>query len=137
MEDILTLPIRNSVDMIAARARVREAARQKGLDLTGQARISLAVYSLATALRMGGERPGRVVVDRLDDGRRVGMRVACIVAEAVEVDSSPSAFGDVRSLVDDLIVETSPPGAVKVILVQWSAPRGSGVFNRERPFAII
>jgi hypothetical protein len=137
MENILTLPIRNSVDMIAARARVREAARQKGLDLTDQARISLAVYSLATVLRMGGERPGRVVVDCLDDGKRVGMRVACIATEAARIDSSPSALGDVGSLVDELIVEALPPGVVKVTLVQWSAQRGSGVFDRERPFAII
>lgn len=138
MEEACTLTIRNSSDTIIVRARVRELARQRGLDLTAQARISLAVYSLAAALRIGSEHAGQVVVDRLGEGKQVGIRVACIVADAAKVDPTPDALGDVGWMVDELAIETLPSSAVKITLVQWTTPRRSGIFSgRERPFEII
>lgn len=138
MEEACTLTIRSSSDTIILRARVRELARQRGLDLTSQARISLAVYSLATVLRMGSEHAGQVVVDRLSEGKQVGIRVACIVADAAEVDPTPNVLGDVGWMVDELAIETLPSNAVKVTLVQWTTPRSSGIFSgRERPFSVI
>jgi anti-sigma regulatory factor (Ser/Thr protein kinase) len=133
-----TLTICNSSDAIIARARVRELAREGGLDLAEQARISLATYSLANTLRMGYECSGQVVVDRLAEGKRVGMRVACITAEAAEDRLASEAFGGVRQMVDELTIETLPSNAVRVTLIQWEAPRRSGIFSdQKRPFGII
>ena len=60
MGEAHTLTIRNSSDAIIARAEVRKLAQKRGLDLAGQARISLATYSLANALGIGNKHPGQV-----------------------------------------------------------------------------
>jgi urease gamma subunit len=138
MEEGRTLTICNSSDAIVARAKVRELARARGLDLAGQARISLAMYSLANALKIGYEFPGQVVVDRLVEGKRIGMTVACITAGATKVDPASEVLESVRWMVDDLIVETLPSGAVKVTLVQWTTPKRHRVSSgQERSYKII
>ena len=138
MSEERTLTIRNSSDAIIARAEVRKLAQRRGLDLAGQARISLATYSLASALGIGIRYSGQVIIDLLAKGERIGVSVACITPEDVEVDFAPEAFSDVRWMVDELIVETLPSRAVKVTLIQWTIPRVSKVFrDRERPYRII
>jgi hypothetical protein len=138
MDEGYTLTICNSSDAIAARAKVRELARVKGLDLAGQARISLATYSLANAMKIGYEYSGQVVIDRLAKGKRIGIRVACTTAKAIEIDPALEVFESVRWMVDELIVEALPSSAVKVTLIQWITPQvGSVLDKRDRPFQII
>jgi hypothetical protein len=131
-----TLTIRNSSDAIIARAEVRKLAQKQGLDLAGQARISLATYSLANTLGMKIRFPVQVIINLLVKGERAGMSVACVTPENVEVGSVPEAFGDVKWMVDELSVETLPYSAMKVTLIQWTMPRVNEVF-RSRPYRII
>jgi hypothetical protein len=138
MGEECTLTIHNSSDAIIARAEVRKLAQRQGLDLAGQARISLATYSLANALGMRTRYPVQVIIDLLAKRGRAGVSVACVTPENVEAGPTPETFSDVRWMVDELIVETLPSSAVKVTLIQWTMPGVNEVFKeRERPFRII
>lgn len=118
-----TLTISGAFDAITARMKVRELARTKGLNITDQARISLAAYSLATALELGNKYPGHIVIDFLDSDDRDGLRVSCITDEAAGGDFDPQALSNAKWLVDNLDIETLPSGQVKATIIQWSATR--------------
>ena len=119
MNEIFTLPIQNSSDTIIARMKVREFARVQGLNLTDQARISLATYSLVGVLGLGSGYQGQVVVSRLTEGERTGVKVLCITASTHDRDSALRSFTDVKWLVDELSVATLPPDELQVTLIQW------------------
>lgn len=118
-----TLTISGAFDAITARMRVRELARTRGLNITDQARISLAAYSLATALELGNKYPGRIVIDFLDSDSRTGLRVSCITDEATSGDLDSKSLSNAKWLVDELDVETLPSGQVQATVIQWSATR--------------
>jgi hypothetical protein len=122
MNDKVTIPIRTAFDVITARVKVREFARQRGLDITGQARISLAAYSLANASELGGKNEGQLVVNSLKQGKRMGVEVTCIIPAAANDHLAAEAFENVRWLVDEFTVETLPSSEVRVALTQWSPP---------------
>jgi hypothetical protein len=118
-----TLPISGAFDAISARMKVRELARTRGLNITDQARISLAAYSLATALELGNKYPGRIIIDFLDSDNHTGLRVSCITDEATGKGFDPKALSNAKWLVDDLVIETLPSGQVQATVTQWSATR--------------
>jgi hypothetical protein len=122
MNENLTLPIQSALDAITARAKVREFARETGLDVTGQARISLAAYSLANATQLRSTSRCQLVVKVLKKGRRAGVEVACVISKAADDHLTSDAFGNVKWLVDEFTIETLPSSEVQVALVQWSLP---------------
>lgn len=116
-----TMKVQTDFDIIAARMKVRKLARAMGLTTVDQACISLATSSLAQALDLGEAHQGQIDMDGLGQGERAGVRVVCTKADATARDHSPTAFDDMRWMVDELIVETLPPNDVQVTLVKWLA----------------
>ena len=122
MNDRVVIPIRTAFDAITARAKVREFARQRGLDITGQARISLAAYSLANASELDDKSQGQLVVNSLKKGKRVGIKVVCVILDTTNNHLASEAFENIKWLVDELTIEALPSNETRVALVQWSPP---------------
>lgn len=121
MNERVTIPIHSALDAITARAKVREFARETGLDITGQARISLAAYSLAnTKLRSASQ--GQIVVQVLKKGKRAGIEVVCVISNVADDYLTSDTFGNVKWLVDEFAIETLPSNEIQIILTQWSLP---------------
>jgi hypothetical protein len=98
-------------------------ARQKGLGLTDQARISLATSSMADVLGLGTHRHGQIVVASVEDEKRTGIRVTCTAAKEAQIALTSSQIDVHRLMVDALDIETLPTGDVQAILIQWSTRR--------------
>jgi hypothetical protein len=121
MNERVSLPIHSALDAITARAKVREFARETGLDITGQARISLAAYSLAnTELRNTCQ--GQIIVQDLKKGKRAGVEVVCVIPDVADDYLTSNTFGNVKWLVDEFTIETLPSNEIQIILIQWSLP---------------
>lgn len=127
MSEKITIPIRNAFDAITARAKVREFARAEGLDVTGQARISLAAYSLANA-KSGCGNQGQLILRGLKENERIGIEVICVIPDATNHQFPAEIFENVRWLVDEFSTETLPSNEMQIALVQW-APLPEGRFQ--------
>ncbi|MFL7791862.1 MAG: hypothetical protein AB8I69_06965 [Anaerolineae bacterium] len=124
MSEKFTIPIRNAFDAITARAKVREFAREEGLDVTGQARISLAAYSLANA-KSGSGRQGQLILRSLREDKRIGVEVICVIPDATNYQFPAETFKNVKWLVDEFATETLPSNEMQIALTQWSSlPEG-------------
>jgi hypothetical protein len=123
MNDMCTITTTGVHDILAARAKVRDMARKKGLGVTDQARISLATSSIADVMGLGTHRRGQIVVDSVEETERIGIRVICTTAKEARSALTPSQVDVHKLMVDDLVVETLPSGDVEAILIQWSARR--------------
>jgi hypothetical protein len=122
MNERVTIPIHSAFDAITARAKVREFARETGLDVTGQARISLAAYSLANTTKLRSTSRCQLIVQVLKKGKRAGVEVVCVIPNVADDHLTSDAFGNVKWLVDECTVETLPSNKVQIILIQWSLP---------------
>ena len=73
-EQVATLPIRRSDDVVAVRQKVRTFAVDAGLSLVDQTKVVTAASELArNTLDYGGG--GDVLIQRIDDGMRKGVRL--------------------------------------------------------------
>jgi hypothetical protein len=123
MNNTFTIAVTGVHDIMAARARVRELARQKGLGITDQARISLATSSLADVLGLGTHRQGQIVIDSMNEENRTGIRVVCTAAKGAKRALTPAQLDVHQLLVDELTIEMLPSDDVQVTLIQWSTSR--------------
>jgi hypothetical protein len=138
MKEGYELQINNSSDAIVARAKIRQSAREKGLDVTEQARISLAMYSLTGVLRIGNENPGQILVHLLKQDKRDGLSVACVTSDTSEINPVPEMFSAIKWMVDEMTIEVLPSNAVKVTLIQWiTSAESDPAKGRQRPFKVI
>jgi hypothetical protein len=125
MNEACTITTTSVHDIMAARAKVRDLARKKGLGVTDQARISLATSSIADVMGLGTHRQGQIVVDSVEETERIGIRVVCTTVHEARSALDSSQVDVHRLMVDDLIVETLPSGDVEAILIQWSTRRNA------------
>ncbi len=116
---VQTVAVQTEFDICTARMQVRALARAVGFDLTNQARVAQATSSLARALRLGKTQQGQVVIDCLNRGERLGVRVTCTTANNVDFKAGTRAFNGVRWLVDELAVEELTPDNIKVTLLRY------------------
>lgn len=123
MNDTFTIAVTSVHDIMSARARVRELARQKGLGITDQARISLASSSLADVLGLGTHREGQIVIDSMEEENRTGIRVVCTTAKGAKRELTSAQLDVHQLLVDELTIEMLPSDDVQVTMIQWSTPR--------------
>lgn len=131
-----TIPVYNQIDVHTARMYTREAARQVGLPLIEQARVSLATSALAECLKMGvtnGSDQGRQIIvesvgaseepaEHAEPGRvadRKGLKIAFIIPNYKNGDNLQEQTGKVRSLVDEVLIETLPDNGIRVTLLKW------------------
>jgi hypothetical protein len=122
MNERVTIPIHSAFDAITARAKVREFARETGLDVTGQARISLAAYSLANTTKLRSTSRCQLIVKVLKKGKRAGVEVGCVIQNLADDRLTADTFGNVKWLVDEFTIETLPSNEIQIILIQWSLP---------------
>lgn len=123
MNDTYTIATTSVHDIMAARAKVRELARQKGLGITDQARISLATSSLADVLGLGTHHQGQIVINSVDEEERTGIRVICTATKDAKRALTAAQLDVHQLLVDELTIETLPSDDVQVTMVQWSTSR--------------
>jgi anti-sigma regulatory factor (Ser/Thr protein kinase) len=111
--------IREKADIALARMQVRTFARNVGLDLFDQARISLATSTLAIILGMETQEEGEISIESIRDLGRVGVQVVCTKANASLQASAARVLDDAKQLVDGIEVEEMPSTGVRVILQKW------------------
>lgn len=117
-----TINIISNEDIIVARMRVREFAREENLDITSQACISIAVTSLAQKISLGSERQGRVEVSSFSNKSRGGVRVDLVITgigcqqyESV-IQSQPLIH-----LLDEIFIRSVPDQEFVVTAVKWKS----------------
>ena len=119
MSEPTALTVRGEFDVIVARSRVRDLARESGLNTTDQACISLATSSMARALGLGKAHIGQILIEGIVSGDRTGVRVVCTATNGG--DSGPSrSMDEARMMTDDMAVEISPENETRVTLVKWA-----------------
>jgi hypothetical protein len=119
MSEIEKIEILNEFDVIAARMRVRDAARDMGFGIVDQARISIAASSLAHVLELNSRHPGILTIERVNHKGPSGIRVVCTRANASEAALSPQEIVDLEWLVDDLTIEYLLCDGIKATVIQW------------------
>jgi hypothetical protein len=118
MSHAQTIRIANETDIVLLRMRVRDLARDLGLNLGDQARISLAAASIAKDIGLGVTYPGQARIDDYCCDGHSGVRVVC-TGKNSRTDSTPCTIGDARWMVDEWTFETLPLGEVRLTLVKW------------------
>ncbi len=106
-------------DVINARQKVREVARTLGLNVTDQARISMATSSIAYALKMGSTHVGQIRIEWIVDTQGRGIRVTCTTTDGKSIELPPSAVKDVAWMVDQLTVDPLPSQNTQVVLIKY------------------
>jgi len=120
MSEIKKVPIASQTDIVLLRMSVRDAARASGLSLADQARISLAVSSVAEAADTNGRTHGQATIEECRRDERVGTQVTYVARD----DSRghwPQVVSGVKWMVDELTVEQLSPDQVRVTLIKWKA----------------
>lgn len=115
-----TIVINNELDIIEARMRVRTLARETGLDLFDQARISLATSTLAIILGLEKGSHGSVDMTQLKTNDRAGVQVVCIRRDGSPRDVAAGVLDDARRMVDEMQVSEPPGGGVAVTVIKWA-----------------
>ncbi len=122
MDESQTIEIHNQFDIVEARMQVRTLARQVGLDLFDQARISLAASTSAIILGLARrEQGGQISMKRLADGKRIGVQVVCTGSGMTLHDLASRVLDDAERMVDSLTVEALPSNGIKVTLIKWAS----------------
>lgn len=122
MAESQTIAIRTEADVIHARMQTRQLAREAGLQIADQARISLAASSLAHALELGNSYEGKVTITRLN-GHRSGIQIVYNTSreDNSELVKDLIRTNDWKLMVDELTVSVLPGDDLMVIAVKWSS----------------
>jgi hypothetical protein len=123
MSDRQTITIQNDLDIIEARMYVRALARDAGLDLFDQARISLATSTLAIILGLDKGVGGTVTMQRLAAHGRAGVEVTCIRRDVPLYGLAAGVLDDAQRMVDVLTVNETPRDELAVTLIKWAGYR--------------
>jgi serine/threonine-protein kinase RsbT len=121
--------IHSDLDIIIARLRAREVARELGFGTIDQARISLAAGELARVLVSSMDPQGEIVISGINTDDHLGIQVVAIspsrkTSEAVTPESEAKndpmqAISRVSSLVDEHIIENREDQMTSVTLMKW------------------
>lgn len=121
--------INNDLDIVTARLRAREVAREIGFGTIDQARISLAASELARILTLKMTTPGEIVISGVHTAGHIGIQVTSIdsndqnleeaVGRSIQEPLKDSALTNAISLVDESIVEHVGAKNTRVTLMKW------------------
>jgi serine/threonine-protein kinase RsbT len=115
------IPVRNEADVIFARMQTRQVAKDVGFQMVDQARISLAVSSLAHLIRLGVQYHGCITVNQRSDEGRSGVEVVWTItairdsSEVMKMVDDPNW----RMMVDQVITEILPDEELRITAVKW------------------
>lgn len=120
MTDFWTISVSTELDIMAARMKVRDLARQIGMGTTDQARLAMATSSMAAQLGLGGSCEGHIAIESVHANGRTGIRVICFETEGhAPPPPSEAVLHDARWMVDEIKVEDLPAQRLRVTLVKW------------------
>jgi serine/threonine-protein kinase RsbT len=112
--------IHNDLDIIVARLKSREVAREMGFSTIDQARISLATGELARLLAGSVDGQGEIVVSGIQLDNHSGVQVVSINHEADGKNPGHAGVNgemtNVKALVDECHVENH---GTRVTLMKW------------------
>lgn len=119
--------INNDLDIIVARLRAREIARDLGFGTIDQARISLAAGELARTLAENVGQQGEIVISGVQTKGHMGIQVVSInpkaAAQASESETADgtedSTLSSVLGLVDEGFVEDKGEQGTRITLMKW------------------
>jgi hypothetical protein len=111
--------LRGESDVIMMRAKVRDLAREIGMDMMQQASVSLAASSLAHALGFRGMQEGQVMIEHLYREGRDGLRVIFLKPNGVPSELSSVQLSDAKWMVDELKIDALPSRQLQVTLIKW------------------
>ena len=119
-----TIKVEKDFDIILARSRVRDLARDIGMSTTDQARISLATSAAARAVGLGARHKGEIHVESLDGADGPGVRVVCQVNDSAQQDMATSKLNDAKMMTDELTIERSSTNDILLTMVKRAKKRG-------------
>ena len=127
MSESRSITIRNEGDVINARLQTRQMAKDAGLQILDQARISLAVSSLANVVQLGGKHQGRIVINRIQEGGRSGVQVVWLLFPG---ESAPDIIQSLDTtawslMVDEVEVTTINDNEICITAVKWAEVRSA------------
>lgn len=127
MPECRQVTIHNEGDLINARLYTRQMAKEAGLPTVDQARISLAVTSLAHILHLGDSYSGQVLINPVATGGRGGVEVVWIVEaeEGSEEILNGLNASAVTMMVDEINIQSSPETGLRISAIKW-APANTG-----------
>ncbi len=118
-----TFKINFEEDVVVARQQAREFARACGLSPSNQARVSVAVSTLARRFGMSAAGHVDILLEALPaQGADVGVRITLLCPHDLSTDQKSQ---NIRCnpwlyLVDELTVETQTDGVTKVTAIKWN-----------------
>lgn len=116
-----TIIINTDLDIVTARLRAREIARDMGFGTIDQARISLAASELARILAMNSAGAGEIIIAGVTTAEHVGIQVTSVdagpAAEPAVVEDS--ALTNAMALVDESFVEQDGRHNTRITLMKW------------------
>lgn len=123
--------IKSDLDIVTARLRAREVAREMGFGTIDQARISLAASELARILSLKINTPGEILIAGVNTPEHVGIQVTSIDisdeklleadGQATQAPLHDSALTNAMALVDEGLVEQVGAKNIRVTLMKWLA----------------
>ncbi len=124
MSESRFLEVRNESDVIIARMQTRQMAKDAGLSIMDQARISLAVSSVAHLIRMGDSYPGQIVLNRIAGEQRNGVQVIWKMNTECDFDT---ILQDLKNstlymMVHELDTQVSRETGVHITAMMWTPP---------------
>jgi serine/threonine-protein kinase RsbT len=123
--------INNDLDIVVARLRAREVAKEIGFGTIDQARISLAAGELARVLTRNLSGPGEIVISGIHTDGHLGIQVISVSPKTsgqklpgtTAADGTPLAaeneLSGAMALVDEGVVEDQGEQGTRITLMKW------------------
>ncbi len=118
-----TFKINFEEDVVIARQEARQFARACGLSPSDQARVSVAVSTLARNFGVSAAGHVDILLEALQgQGGGVGVQITLLCPHDVSMDqkSQNTRCNPWLYLVDELTVETRTDGVTKVTAIKWN-----------------
>lgn len=121
------ISVHNDLDVISARLRAREIARDLGFGTVDQARISLAAGELARGLVKNIGQIGEIIISGIKTDDHLGIQVMGVSKTAPSngensstlAQASNKTLADMLQLVDEGFVENEGEQGTRVTLMKW------------------
>jgi serine/threonine-protein kinase RsbT len=123
--------INSDLDIVVARLRAREVAKEIGFGTIDQARISLAAGELARVLTRNMSAPGEIVISGIHTDGHLGIQVMSVspkasgkqlpnaaVAESTLL-TAENQLSSAMALVDESVVEDEGEQGTRITLMKW------------------
>lgn len=122
MSESRSISILNETDIINARQQTRQMAKDAGLPIIDQARISLAVSSIAHLIGLGNNFSGKIVLNRILESHRSGVQVIWMMDHHTKntVQVFELTGSHISMMVDEINIQDSEESGTNITAMIWS-----------------